>query len=217
MIASHSGTFRRFRGSLTLKSAPRFAMDRRIYRARESWTGRACERLSRARTCHWLTRRRFVPLLPSLSNRGAAGRHAGGPSSMQVGRPLASSSRAYPSDGDARLTAALTVVRRDVALRAPDGLDRRLAWFVDSTVRLSLPRIPSPITASVASMPSRSELAAPGCVWSSSSARRWSCSSARWWSVSAHARRAQLVPAGAPTPVFRTNSLPTPELTGISR
>ncbi len=90
-------------------------------------------------------------------------------------------------------------------------LDHRLTWFVDVTVRLSLPRIPSPITASVASMPSRSEPAAPGCVRWGSSARRSSCSSARW-SVSAHARRAQLVPAGPlPRFSFRTNSLPTPE------
>jgi hypothetical protein len=51
--------------------------------------------------------------------------------------------------------------------------------LVDSSVRRSLLLIPSLITVSVSSMPSRSELAAPGWVWSSSPARRWSCSSAR--------------------------------------
>ncbi len=133
---------------------------------------------------------------------------------MQVGRLLASSSRAYPSDGDVRLPAALIVVRRDVALRAPDGLDHRLAWFVDSIARLSLPRIPSPIPASVASMPARSELAAPGCVWSSSSREALELLE-RAVVVGLGPRATQLVPAGASTPVFRTNSLPTPELSGI--
>ena len=47
------------------------------------------------------------------------------------------------------------------------------------------------MTVSVSAIPSRSEPAAPGWVWSSSPARRVSCSSARGWSVSAHARRSR--------------------------
>ena len=148
-ISPHSGTFPRFPRFITTQVRPPLFYGHTDIPGSRILDGRACERPSRARTCHWLTRRRFVPLLPSLSNGGPRDDMPAAPPLSKWGVRSRVPRVRIPSDGVARLTAALTVVRRDVALRAPDGLDHRLASFVDSSVCLSVPRIPSPITASV--------------------------------------------------------------------
>src|SRR5450755_528120 len=96
----HASTFPRFPRFIdtTLKSAPHFSMDRRIYRARESWDGRACERPPRARTCYWLTRRRFV-LSSVAEQRGGR-------------RTTCRRFLLYPSEASARQFLACVSVRR---------------------------------------------------------------------------------------------------------
>ena len=101
-------------------------------------------------------------------------RSVGSSVSARLGSPSRSCRRSRPlapiSPEDQFLT--LRCVVRTVSIIDSAG-------FVDSSVRLSLPLIPSRITVSVSSMPSVSEQAAPGCVCPSSSASRLSCSSAR--------------------------------------